>query len=207
MRRNALAAAALLALGGCSLIAQRPPPSPPPVNASQQRDTAAAAQVADILLLLQRFGAAQPADQTHIVDDARAAYQRTPAGEAQLRYALILALPGSAARDPMHAQLLLRELSAAPQSLVPVERALVQIELAQLDRELDLQVNVQQLENPPPSGDSDRLAIAQRHLQVETEENARLHKQLEALQVKLDAIANIERNITERSSSSEGRTP
>jgi hypothetical protein len=208
MRHSAFAATLLLALGGCSLIAPRPPsPAGPPLSAAERRDNAAAAQVATTLLLLQRLGAAPPAEQSQIVEGVRADYRQAPMGEAQLRYALVLALPGHAARDPMRAQLLLRELSSAPQSLPPVERALVQIELAQLNRELDLQVSIQQLENPPPSKDADLLADTQRHLQVETEENAHLHKQLEALQTKLDAIANIERNITERSSGSEGRTP
>ena len=42
-----------------------------------------------------------------------------------------------------------------------------------------------------------RAAAAQRRLQAEMDENAKLRKQLEDAQAKLDAIANIERNLTQ----------
>ena len=53
----------------------------------------------------------------------------------------------------------------------------------------------------------ERNSTASRRLQAELEENARLRKALEDAQKKLDAIANIERTITERKPQSEGRTP
>ena len=53
----------------------------------------------------------------------------------------------------------------------------------------------------------ERNATASRRLQAELEENARLRKALEDAQKKLDAIANIERTITERKPQPEGRTP
>jgi hypothetical protein len=39
------------------------------------------------------------------------------------------------------------------------------------------------------------------------DENARLRKQVEDAQAKLDAIANIERNLTDRPSPGQGRQP
>ena len=55
--------------------------------------------------------------------------------------------------------------------------------------------------------DHDRGAATQRRLQAELDENARLRKQLEDAQAKLDAIANIERNLTQRKSTNEGGQP
>ena len=49
-------------------------------------------------------------------------------------------------------------------------------------------------------------AVTARRLQAEMDENARLRKALEEAQGKLDAIANIERSISDRPPA-EGRTP
>jgi hypothetical protein len=54
-------------------------------------------------------------------------------------------------------------------------------------------------------GEHERVAAtAQRRLQVEIDENAKLRRQLEDAQAKLDAIANIERNLTDRKTPPEG---
>jgi hypothetical protein len=42
-------------------------------------------------------------------------------------------------------------------------------------------------------------------LQLETDENVRLRKELEEARAKLDAIANIERSLNERKPNNEGR--
>ena len=55
--------------------------------------------------------------------------------------------------------------------------------------------------------DREHIALAQRRLQTELDENARLRKQLEDAQAKLDAIAKIERNLTQRKSGNEGTQP
>ena len=46
-----------------------------------------------------------------------------------------------------------------------------------------------------------------RRLQTEMDENARLRKALDEAHAKLDAIANIERSISDRPPATEGRTP
>ena len=89
---------------------------------------------------------------------------------------------------------------------MPVERAVALVELAQIDRELELQAENERLQTDAQRGDQERIrAAAQRRLQAEMDENARLRKQLEDAQAKLDAIANIERNLTDRKSANEGR--
>jgi hypothetical protein len=132
-------------------------------------------------------------------------YERTPQGGAQLRYALLLATPGHRGRDPPLAQSLLRQLVAQPETLVPIERAVALIELAQLDRELGLKADNDRMQSEVQRGEHERVAAtAQRRLQVEIDENAKLRRQLEDAQAKLDAIANIERNLADRKNPPEG---
>lgn len=202
--RAAAALVGFLALAGCNIVPQRPAPPPPPADTpSNDRDLAAAVVMADTFQTMQRLTQAAPAEQAEIVSAARDAFQRTPRGETQLRYALLLATPGHPARDVMMAQMLLRELAAQPEALVPIERAVVLVELAQLGREVDLQANNQQLQTDALRSDQERSAADERRLQTAVDENARLRKELETAQAKLDAIATIERNLTERRTATE----
>jgi len=202
------ALAAVLALAGCSIVPQRPAPPPPPADTpSNDRDLAAAVLMANTFQTMLRLTQAAPAEQAEIVSAARDAYQDSPRGETQLRYALLLATPGHPARDVKTAQMLLRELAAQPEELVPIERAVVLVELAQLDRESDLQADNQELQSSALRTDEERSAADQRRLQAETEENVRLRRELETAQAKLDAIATIERNLTERRAGAAGSGP
>jgi hypothetical protein len=105
------------------------------------------------------------------------------------------------------AQVLLRELAAQPETLVPIERAVVLVELAQLDREVGLQQDNEQLRADSLRQDQQRSATAQRRLQAEVDENAKLRKALEDAQAKLDAVATIERNLTDKKTGTEVRPP
>ncbi len=139
---------------------------------------------------------------------ARAGFERSPQGGAQLRYALLLATPGHPGRDPPRRRTLLRQLVAQPETLVPIERAVALVELAQLDRELGLKADNDRLQSEAQRGEHERLVAAvQRRLQAEIDENAKLRKQLEDAQAKLDAIANIERNLTDRKTRLRGSSP
>jgi hypothetical protein len=186
-------------LAACTIMPQQLPPPPPPADTpANDRDLAAAEVMANTFQTMQRLTQAAPAEQAEIVSGARDAYQRDPRGEAQLRYALLLATPGHPARNIGMAQKLLRELAAQPAALVPVERAVVLVELAQLDREADLSTDNEQLQGAALRNDQQRSAADQRRLQTQIEENVRLRRELEAADAKLDAVATIERNLTER---------
>jgi hypothetical protein len=194
------AGGAILALGaGCDsmngLGASHPTMGRP--NDGFDRDTQVAVILADTIQTLQRLSAASPAEQAEIVTGARQAYERSAGGSAQLRYALVLATPGPSGRDAEHARLLLRELAARPETLAPVERALSQFELSQLDRELGLVSDNERLQTVAGrSVDQDRLTAANRRLQAELDDNAKLRHQLDEAQAKLDTIANIEPNLS-----------
>ena len=211
MRLNywiAVASLSAAVLGGCNMLPARNE-APPPQRAestSDDRDVAAAVLVGDTFQSMQRLAQSPPAEQAEILAAAREAYQRAPQGGAQLRYALLLATPGHPGRDPQQAQMLLRQLTAQPEALVPIERAVVLIELSQLNRELELQASTSSSQRQQTDAvriDQEHSAAAQRRLQAEVDENAALRKQLDAAQAKLDAIANIERNLAERKPSTE----
>lgn len=190
----------LLGLGaGCESVGGLGSPRPVTGHVSDgiDRDTQVAVLLGDTIQSLQRLSTGSPAEQAEIVASARQAYERSAGGSAQLRYALVMATPGQPGRDPEHARVLLRELAARPETLAPVERALSLFELSQLDRELGLLNDNERLQAVAGrSVDQDRLTAANRRLQAELDDNARLRHQLEEAQAKLDTIANIEPNLS-----------
>jgi hypothetical protein len=196
-----------LALCDCASLSTHPPPPPQRIeNVAEDRDAAAAIVMGNTFQTMQRLSQAPAAEQAELLAAARDAFERSPQGSAQLRYALLLATPGHPGRDALKAQSLLRQLVAQPETLVPIERAVSLVELAQLDRELGLKANNDRMQTISQRGDRERaITAAQRRLQAELDENAKLRKQLEDAQAKLDAVANIERNLTDRKNPSGGR--
>lgn len=198
MRPSLLATGlAALALSGCSLtggLGRTPAPAEPVIDRAQ----AQALLVSGHLEILQRLLAGRPAEQAEIVAAAKRDFDDAPTPSRQLRYALVLATPNHASTDTAEAERLLRELTATPESLVPAERSLARLELAQLERQSLLAAENRRLQAALERAERDRNSSASRRLQAEIDENARLRKALEDAQKKLDAIADIERTITER---------
>jgi hypothetical protein len=176
--------------------------APPP-----DRDATMALVLADTIQSVQRLVQAGSSEQAELLAGARIAAERAPLGTAQLRYALMLAVPGPAARDADRAQSLMRQLAAQQEGLTPVERALLLVQLAQLDRELGLRSDNQRLQSEAQRNEQQKQNVANQRLQTEIAENAKLRKQLEDAQAKLDAIAQIERSLNERQGATEGRKP
>jgi len=171
------------------------------------RAAASAAVLAGYLELLQKLLQSPPAEQAEIVVAAQRDYELTPTPSHQLRYALALAAPGHAGTDLAHAQRLLQELLAMPEMLLPTERALAYLELQKVDHQLTLVAENRRLQNTVAHADRERQAALSRRLQAEIDENIRLRKALDEALAKLDAIANIERSLSERKPNSEGRSP
>jgi hypothetical protein len=218
MRPDGMAAAAATALralsallvlavvSGCADFAahdKEPRPAPPVVD----RNAASAAALTDTLQMLQRVVQAAPAEQAEIAASAQRDYETAPTPSRQLRFALLLATPGHPATDLPRAQRLLRELMANPEMLLSGERALAFLELQQIDDHLTLEAETRRLQGDAVRADRERLGSVNRRLQLETDENARLRKELEEARAKLDAIANIERSLNERKPSNQGPQP
>ena len=194
-----------LIVGGCTPdLFQHDHPTqntPPVVN----KAVASSTVLADDLQLLQTLVQGTPSDQAEIVSTAQRDYETAPTPSRQLRFALILATPGPPGTDLPRAQRLLRELMANPEMLMASERSLAFLELQQIDDHLTLEGENRRLQSDAVRADRERLANVNHRLQLETDENARLHKELEEARAKLDAIANIERSLNERKPSNEGR--
>ena len=196
--RAALSAAlVLLTAAGCSsslLSRDRSAPAPAPA----QPVSASSAVLTEYLLLLQRLLQGSASEQAEIVARAQNEYDAAPTPSRELKLALILATPGHPATDQPRAQQLLRELAAHPETLLPAERALAFLELSQIDDHLTLVAENRRLQTDAAREDQARMASANRRLQAELDENAKLRKELEEAHAKLDAIANIERSLNER---------
>ncbi|HXW75167.1 MAG TPA: hypothetical protein VEK10_10185 [Steroidobacteraceae bacterium] len=204
-RASALAGAvlALLATAGCTSMYQRPPPPPPEVNPAVAGSTV----LSDYLQTLQKLVQGPPAEQAEIVASAQHDYDSAPTPSHQLKLALVLATPGHPATDLPRAQGMLRVLMANPEMLLPGERALASLELSQINDHLTLETENRRLQADAVRADKERMASANHRLQTEMDENARLRKEIEEMRAKLDAIANIERQLNERKPDSTGRIP
>jgi len=187
----------LLAVAGCNgtlLSRDRAAPSAQPV----QTPSASSLVLSDYLLLLQHLAQGTASEQAEIVARAQNEYDTTPTPSRELKLALILSTPGHPATDEPRAQRLLHELMAHPETLLPVERALAFLQLSQIDDHLTLVAENRRLQTDALREDQARIAAANRRLQAELDENARLRKELDEARAKLDAIANIERSLNER---------
>lgn len=202
-----LAAAVAGVLGGCADLMPRNDSRPPVQAPVIDRQAASATLISGYLENLQRLVQSAPAEQAEITAAAQREYDMAPTPSHQLRLALVLATPNHAATDLPRAQRLLRELMAAPAALLPAERALAFLEQQKVDVQLALEAENKRLQGTVVRNDKDRNAAANKRLQAEIEENARLKKELEEAQAKLDAISDIEKSLSERKSSAESRSP
>ncbi len=200
-----------LALGACSSLGGlgRAPPSTAPVPSNE---AVQAAQLTAMAASQQQLVQGSPAEQAEVLAAAKAAYEASRQGPALLRYALILAAPGHPGRDLEQAQRLLREALARPELLSPTERAIAVVDQQRIDGELRMKAENTRLvaeaqRDRERQRNATSTATVARRLQAEQEENARLRKALEDAQAKLDAIANIERSISDRPPANEGRNP
>jgi len=201
----ALAGAAIL--GGCGSGPNplaRTSDSPPRVD----RAAASAAVLASYLQTLAQLVQAPPAEQAEILAAARHDYDVGPTPSHELALALVLSVPGHPGTDPAHAQQLLRDVLATPETLMPSERALALLTLQNMDHQLDLARQNQRLQTEFERNDREMVVEASKRLQAETEENAKLRKELDDARSKLDAISNIERSLNRRKTqnSTEGST-
>ncbi|MGH8217313.1 MAG: hypothetical protein ACREUT_01900 [Steroidobacteraceae bacterium] len=212
MRRNewggliaALAGAAMLAgcVDGLGISGIRKTETLPPVD----RAAVSAASLVRQLAVLQRLIRGAPAEQAEILASAKHDYDTAPTPSNELAYALVLATPGHPGFDAPRAEQLLRDALATPETLLPSERAMAVVTMRVTERQLALTAENQrlQVQAERSAGDGERsAAVLDRRIENEQGENAKLRKELEEAQTKLDAIANIERSLNARKNRHEG---
>jgi hypothetical protein len=204
MRREAAAVAIAALVGAASLggCASGPNPLTHKSDAAPRVDRAAAsaAVLATHLQALVQLVQGAPAEQAEILAAAKHEYDVAPTASHELALALVLSVPGHPGFDPARAQQLLRDVLATPETLMPSERALALLTLDNVNHQLDLTSQNQRLQTEFERNDRELVAEASRRLQAETEENAKLRKELDDARAKLDAISNIERSLNKRKS-------
>ena len=198
----------LLALGtGCSLVdgwgqgsrKSTPAPATPALTADAQA-------ALDHLSLLDRLARAAPAEQAEIAGEAKRTAALSPTFTNQLRYALVLGLPGHAGSDPVAARAALDVLLARPEDVLPAELALAYVTLQDVNARLALLSENERLVAEAGRSDKERQNL-NRRLQTAATENAQLKQELDAALAKLEAVADLERSLAERQAQPKGSPP
>jgi len=144
-----------------------------------------------------------PATQAEIFADAQSAATITPDPSTSLRYALVLATPGHAETNDLHAASMFRELLAQTELMTPSEIALATIHLHEVEERLVLEAEARRLRNENSRASAtEAAAVAQRISTIEAE-NRRLSQSLADAEAKLEALSAIERSIREQSKNNE----
>jgi hypothetical protein len=155
--------------------------------------------VTPLLELMGNLPKVDPARQAELFQSAKDAAELTPTTSNKLKYALVLATPGHSGSNPVAAQRQLSELLARPETLLPAERLLAQVELKEVEQRLILQAENTRMRDEAQRDESrDKLQAANRRLAAESDENMRLRKALDEARAKLEAVTHIERSINDR---------
>lgn len=189
--------ACLLFLGACNLIEdfnlRRDKPEP------VQRDTGREAElVADYLKTLEDLTQGSPALQAELAADVRNLAAVDPSIFNRLRHALVLAMPGHAASNPVAARDQLGSLLATPELLLPSEVAIANVMLHEANARITLELENRRLAGESSRQEQSQVQTLTRRLQAQTVENARLRQELTEALAKLEAVATLERDIAER---------
>lgn len=149
------------------------------------------------LELMRRLVEGDAVAQADAFADTADAVEFAPTTTNRLKHALALAMPGHPGSDASAAE---RELMGllADNTLLPEERVLARIHLAEVSRRLVLEASAEQLRAELTEARAAQDADAAERLQVTLEENRRLRQQLEEATAKLEAITSIEQSIRER---------
>jgi hypothetical protein len=196
-RWSALALLALL--GGCELasLGQREVEQPAAVPAITNETLIA------YLDTMNGLASPDPARQADVFYEVEREYTRAPTTASTLRYAAALVTPGHPAAKPADGKKLLETLMATPERMTPAERSLAAVLIHETNARLKLEAeNRRLLATLDDRGRSQ--ANSDRRVQAQLEENARLRRALAETQQKLDAIKEIEKDLSERSSTPPG---
>lgn len=188
------------ALAGCASLGPSNAEREPEDAAAQgARASASAADgIAVYLAALRSLIEGDAVVQADVFRGVAAAAEAAPTTTNRLMLALALATPKHPSSDAARAEMLLRELLAAPDALLPEEQVLVLIHLRDVEERLVLDAEADRLQRALSAATAQRNDRASQQLQAALEENRRLQAQLDEVQAKLDAITNIERSIRER---------
>ena len=146
---------------------------------------------------LGRLSGNDPAAQAEIFADASSAAQLTPGPTTELRFGLVLAIPGHPASDPERAESILRDVLSRTELLTPAEIYLATIHLNSVERQIVANAEARRLRASTSRAQQTQEQATEQRLAFVEGENRRLRRELEDAQQKLEAITSIERSIRE----------
>jgi hypothetical protein len=183
------------ALSGCATLAPpattTTPPPPPPA-------APAAADLSPYLELLDEVAAADPQREAALLGELADQLVQAPGSRTTLRHALALGAAGHAASDPVEARRLLQALLAEPGALDPAERQLAGALLREYDARVTLYA---QLARQREEAEGRLAAANEAHwkaMNAASADAARLRRELAQAERKLQAIAEMERELLEQ---------
>jgi hypothetical protein len=201
---RALALLPLALLAACAALQpQHTPPAPPAAVAA----TPAPANLAPYLDTLAKMAPGDAARQQAELASTLAAAQDSPSASNTLRYALALGCAGRPDSNPVEAKRLLAELLAGPNELTPEELDLAKAYLREFDARVALYAEIarQREESEQKLKSSDSSAV--RRADTLAAENARLKKQLNEAERKLEAVEEMERSLLEQAQEAPADAP
>jgi len=192
-----IAVAVSLLVGGCAGLrpaADAPAQAVSPVPANRPTD------FASYLEVLAGMAPGDTARQQVTLEGAFAASQQALTSANRLRYALAVGSAGSATSNPVEARRLLAELLAGANDLTPEERVFAAGFLREFDARVTLYAELaRQREEAKARIESLDASVHQR-VDVFATDNARLKRALAEAERKLEAVAEMERQLLEQPS-------
>jgi len=154
----------------------------------------------ELLASLSSTDKVQQSDAFYAVEKAQT---QAPTTLNVLRYAIALACPGHPNSDPVKGKRLLEQTLANPERVNSSEQAIAVTMLNIADQWLKTQAEMRRL--AATVDDRTRTqSNSDRRFQAQTDEINKLRKALDEAQQKLDAIRDIEKSISERSTTPSG---
>jgi hypothetical protein len=183
---------------GCELPALRQEPQQPAAVIAPSAE-----MLEPYLDTMQGLASTDPARQADVFYEVEREYTRAPTTASTLRYAAALVTPDHPASKPAEGKKLLETLLATPERMAPAERTLALVLIHETNARLKLEAeNRRLLATLDDRGRSQ--ANSDKRVQAQLEENARLRRALAETQQKLEAIKEIEKDLSERSTSPPG---
>ena len=165
---------------------------------SAEPELLGAAEIETYISELSQIASGDPAAQAEIFADASSAAQLTPNPSTNLRFGLVLAIPGHPESDPRKAQSILREVMTQDLLLTPAEISLAVIHLNSVERQIVTDTETSRMQEATSrSAQNQGRAMTQR-LSTAEAENRRLRQELAEAEQKLEAITTIEQSIRDQ---------
>ena len=186
-----------LLVGGCAGLrpaADAPAQAIPPIPANRPTD------LAPHLEVLAGMAPGDTARQQATLDGAFAASQQSLTSANRLRYALAVGSAGSATSNPVEARRLLAELLAGANDLTPDETVFAASFLREFDARVTLYAELARQREEAKARLESLEASAHQRVEVLAADNARLKRALAEAERKLEAVAEMERQLLEQPS-------